>query len=276
MQAAFLEVDHAPYKKVLFPLDYSLPCEAVLPYVREMAQRPGSELTILQCLPLSVYASGGGDDHKTDASRLATHCEMALAGLDARRLIADDEPAAAIAALVEANGIDLVMMPTHGDGLIRQVLNGSVTANVLHNSGCAVWTAIHEHLVPNVAEPRYRSVVCAIAGRAAEDEHVARTAAKFAAGRGARLTLLSVVEEPNEGNIANAQDNIEQCKAAWKLDAGMRIAIGSVPKALHDAALREEADLLVVGRGHFRERLGALRSHLYDVIRNAPCPVLSV
>jgi len=41
-----------PYKKVLFPLDYSLPCEAVLPYVREMAQRPGSELTILQCLPL--------------------------------------------------------------------------------------------------------------------------------------------------------------------------------------------------------------------------------
>ena len=265
-----------PYKKILFPLDYSLPCEAVLPYVREMAQRPGAELIILQCLPLSVYASAGAGDPKTDASRLATHCEMALAGIDAHRLIADGEPAAAIAEIAKANGIDLVMMPTHGDGPIRQILNGSVTAQVLLNSSCPVWTAVHDHLVPNVTEPRYRSVVCAIAGHAEEDEHVARTAARFAAGRGARLTLVSVVDKPEEAAIANAQDSIEQCKASWKLDAGMRIAIGSVPKALHDAALQEEADLLVVGRGHFHGRLGRLRSHLYDVIRQAPCPVISV
>lgn len=264
-----------PYKKILFPLDYSLPCEAVLPYVREMAQRPGAELTILQCLPLSVYASSAGDP-KTDASRLATHCEMALADIDAHRLIADNEPAAAIADIVNANAIDLVMMPTHGDGPVRQLLNGSVTAQVLHNSNCAVWTAVHEHLVPNVAEPRYRSVVCAITGHADEDEHVARAAAKFAAGRGARLTLVAVVDEAREPLIAAAQDSIEQCKASWKLEAGMRIAIGSIPQALHGAALQEEADLLVVGRGHFRERLGRLRSHLYDVIRHAPCPVLSV
>lgn len=265
-----------PFKKILFPLDYSLPCEAVLPYVREMAQRPGAELTILQCLPLSVYASVGADDPKTDASRLATHCEMDLARIDAHRVIADGEPADAINNFAKANGIDLVMMPTHGDGPIRQLLNGSVTAQVLHNSSCSVWTAVHEHLLPNVAEPRYRSVVCAINGHSKEDEHVAKAAAKFAIGRGARLTFVNVVDETSEPLIAEAQSTLEKCKTDWGIDARTRVACGPTPRALHDAALQDEADLLVVGRGHFQDRLGKLRSHLYDVIRLAPCPVLSV
>lgn len=265
-----------PFNRILFPLDYSLPCEAVLPYVREMAQRPGSQLTILQCLPLSVYASVGTDDQKTDSSRLATHCELQLAGIDVHRVIADGDPVAAICDFVKDNRIDLVMMPTHGDGLVRQLLNGSITARVLHNSNCAVWTAVHDHLLPNVAEPRYRSIVCAITGNTEEDEHVAKAAAKFAADRVSRLTLVSVIGEPAEALIAEAQTNLEKCKAAWRIDACTRVRFGTVPKALHDAALQDDADLLVVGRGHFQGRLGQLRSHLYDVVRRAPCPVLSV
>jgi hypothetical protein len=39
--------------------------------------------------------------------------------------------------------VDLVMMPTHGVGTFRSFLVGSVTAKVLHDANCPVWTAAH-------------------------------------------------------------------------------------------------------------------------------------
>ena len=43
---------------------------------------------------------------------------------------------------------------------------------------------------------------------------------------------------------------------------------GSVGRAVHQAALASDADLLVIGRG--------AGSHGYAIIREAPCPVISV
>jgi nucleotide-binding universal stress UspA family protein len=40
--------------------------------------------------------------------------------------------------------------------------------------------------------------------------------------------------------------------------------------------LAEQADLVIIGRGHADRALGRLRSHTYNIIRNAPCPVISV
>jgi len=34
--------------------------------------------------------------------------------------------------------------------------------------------------------------------------------------------------------------------------------------------------LLIVGRGHLRENIAQVWSHLYTIIRESPCPVLSV
>jgi hypothetical protein len=44
-----------PYRKVLFPLDYSIPCEAVLPYGREMersSQRRVGGIKMTRATPL--------------------------------------------------------------------------------------------------------------------------------------------------------------------------------------------------------------------------------
>jgi nucleotide-binding universal stress UspA family protein len=42
------------------------------------------------------------------------------------------------------------------------------------------------------------------------------------------------------------------------------------------AALREDADLVVIGRGRLHETLGRLRSNAYAIIRDSPCAVISV
>jgi hypothetical protein len=36
-----------PFRKILFPVDYSEPCRAVVPYVKEMAWRFSAQLTLV-------------------------------------------------------------------------------------------------------------------------------------------------------------------------------------------------------------------------------------
>jgi nucleotide-binding universal stress UspA family protein len=52
-------------------------------------------------------------------------------------------------------------------------------------------------------------------------------------------------------------------------------AVGSVADLVRSVALRKRADLVVIGRG-CHTGLDRLRSHAYSIIREAPCPVLSV
>jgi nucleotide-binding universal stress UspA family protein len=45
---------------------------------------------------------------------------------------------------------------------------------------------------------------------------------------------------------------------------------------VREYALRTQADLVVIGRGHTQRALGRLRTHAYSILRNSPCPVLSI
>ena len=46
-----------PFRKIVFPVDYSEPCRAVAPYVQEMAARYSAELTAVHAYaPLDAIA----------------------------------------------------------------------------------------------------------------------------------------------------------------------------------------------------------------------------
>jgi nucleotide-binding universal stress UspA family protein len=51
---------------------------------------------------------------------------------------------------------------------------------------------------------------------------------------------------------------------------------GAVSKIVTAAALHHDGDLVLVGRGVLIETFGQLRSNTYSIIRDAPCPVLSM
>jgi hypothetical protein len=42
------------------------------------------------------------------------------------------------------------------------------------------------------------------------------------------------------------------------------------------AAEHHEADLVIIGRGKLLSTFGRLRTHAYAIIRDSPCPVLSL
>jgi hypothetical protein len=51
---------------------------------------------------------------------------------------------------------------------------------------------------------------------------------------------------------------------------------GDVARVVRRAAEENHADLVVIGRGLIHEQFGRMRTHVYSIIREASCPVISV
>jgi len=45
-----------PFRKILFPVDYSESCQAIIPYVKEMTQHFSSELSLVHAYGLGALA----------------------------------------------------------------------------------------------------------------------------------------------------------------------------------------------------------------------------
>jgi nucleotide-binding universal stress UspA family protein len=107
-------------------------------------------------------------------------------------------------------------------------------------------------------------------------------ATAFAAELGACVHIVHAIPEAGETFPPN-QEIIQQASAALKsieTAAGSRAAVPIIPRGVASAvcscAEREKADLLVIGRGIQDGVLGRLRANAYSIIRQSPCPVVSV
>jgi nucleotide-binding universal stress UspA family protein len=88
---------------------------------------------------------------------------------------------------------DLIMMPTCGMGPPRPFLIGSVTAKVLHDARCAVWTSPHPRELE--AFRPYRQIVCAMDYRVLSREFLAR-ASQVARLSKSRFSVVSAIPCP--------------------------------------------------------------------------------
>jgi hypothetical protein len=60
------------------------------------------------------------------------------------------------------------------------------------------------------------------------------------------------------------------------IDLRVHLLDVGLPQGIYQAAREEGVDLLIVCRGHLRESIAHVWSHLYTIIRESPCPVQSV
>ena len=201
------------------------------------------------------------------------------------RVTALGDPAEKIAEFTRDNRVDLVMLPTHGHGLFRSLLLGSITAKVLHDVHCPVWTAAHAS--KQHAQEAPRKILCALDG---SDKSLAlvQWAADFSRQVGASLQLLHVVRtisdwlslESEQGLQeelrAESRTRIEAMLKSGGWDLPLRVAVGEIVNTITEEARQEGADLIVLGRGAMHETLGRLRTHAHGIIQRSPCPVLSV
>jgi nucleotide-binding universal stress UspA family protein len=283
-----------PFQRILFPVDFSEPCAAVVPHVQQMVMHFSANLTLLHIYEprLQVYGETGAiiesapDLLAREVARLRDFSATHFPGLRTTQLVEQGEPGAVIRDTIQRNGMDLVMMPTRGRGVFRRLLLGSVTAKVLHDVSCAVWTGVHSSLAEHLSPLPYRSMLCA-AGLDPETPDLLRGASALAFSFGAKLHIVHCIETPPMSleidfapyrqRITDAADlELRLIMRNVGVDASLSVVDGPLDARIRKEALDRSADLIITGRGHHQGRLIRMFSQLYSIVRESPCPVLSL
>lgn len=286
------------FKHILFPVDFSDRCFAVRPLVKSTAQQFNTRLTLMHVIQIPIGWYGGMEAafpvmfdvpemKKAAVTQLNTFFESSELSELPQIVIEHGEPAAKITAYVEQSDVDLIMMPTHGYGKFRSLLLGSVTAKVLHDAKCTVWTDAPTNGAKLENRLNCQSILCAI-DLVPESVELIHYAADLAREYKATLRLvhaISATEALPDRNLDTEfrqflfQVNREEiAKLQREANTNLEVCMegGGVSAVVCAAARHHKADLLVIGRGRLYETLGRLRTNSYAIIRDSPCPVMSV
>jgi nucleotide-binding universal stress UspA family protein len=284
-------------QNILFPVDFSASCVAMAPYAKRAAAIWGAKVTLVHVFdlyshdavqlyvrPLSEVAE---EQQGLARAKLNSFLKSEFPVEECPRVLLSGDAARKIVHLARTNGFDLIVMPTHA-GFFRRTLLGSTTAKVLNDADCPVLTTQHaETISPRRLE--HREWVCAI-GLTADSGRVLQYASRAAAAVHANLTLVHAIpangtdlpvqldleERLQSAKREAASRRIEELQRAAGSHAPVRIATGAIKDILTEEAHRLRADVLVMGRSPQSGALGRMRDLSYAVVRDAPCPVLSV
>jgi nucleotide-binding universal stress UspA family protein len=284
-------------QRILFPIDFSERSRAAAPFVLSLAQRYEAQVVLLHVFepPPAVYAGMGiaypevydlNDIQSDLLPKLAGFAEAELPKVHVSCTVEMGSTAAVITEYAETNEIDLIAMPTHGYGPFRRTLLGSVTAKVLHDARVPVWTSAHAPEPSHRAHPKPRFVLVAL-DLQPESQHTLEAALQLGREAGAHVEVVYVAPEGEispehaEKRIAELLALVEREQSATiaqyeEVEADVVVDGGSIAQFIRRAALRQRTDLIVIGRGSIQGGLSRLRSNAYAIVREAPCPVLSV
>ncbi len=283
--------------RIILPVDFSERSKAAAHYAKALACRFRSEIILTHTFELSKMLvnmpEGGVPEGWWEERRLQTQRQLFEFQLDdfrnmpLRHLLLEGDVAGSIVDLAHSEKADLIVMPTHGYGPFRRFVLGSVTAKVLHDADCPVLTGVHMEQMPALEPVFFRNVLCAIDFDTA-GERALRWAAAFAAEFHANLTVVhalptmaySEMSYYDQGLPRMLKDvaarKMEELKKSVGVAADVILNTGSIAEVVHNAAIERKADLIVVGRHENPGILGRLRANAYAIVRESPCPVVSV
>ena len=291
-------------RRILFPIAFSNAADSMARSVREMAECFNATITILNAFnPLPEYFQGPLIDDRCSSKeepalpysaallelrnlqkkRLETFSQSHFSGMRYSVRIEDGDPAMVIEWVARCEKTDLIMMPTRGLGRFRRLLLGSVTSKVLHDTSFPLWTSTHKPELSSSLPQGYRSILCAV-GMNQRDDAVFKAAHLFARAYDANLCLLHIKVpadvQDRQSLPRSIRYSFDRACTGKGVQAAMnvriRILVGNSAEGICQTAREESADLVIVGRGHVQESFAQVWSHVYTIIRESPCPVLTV
>lgn len=293
-------VDHLSVRRILVPIVFADLSLYILPQAAWLARRLQAEIILLHVVeplnyPAGIFEAGDKISAQDLTSRVVhrAQCDLdqtllpELDGVAVTRLLLHGEPAVEIANTAFNENVDLIMLATRGFGAFHRFLVGSVTAKVLHESDCPVWTGAHLE-DPAVGEFAVRNVLCSV-DLSHHSYRTAALAAQLASSIGAALTLVHITEsidtygpggtrvDPKwrDAIVGLATKEMDALQQSVGTKAEAIIESGNVVQLLNQAAQRTKANLLVIGHSPVRGHLGN-NSNGYAIIRESRIPVLSV
>jgi len=139
----------ARFQHILVPVDFSPLSELAADHARSLADLSGAAVDCLHVVRLErmmvVHPESatteipGAQAQVQDARRaLARFAESRFPDVPTRTAVRCGEPATEIVHHAREAGCDLIVMGTHADGVLRRLVFGSVSKQVLESSPCGV------------------------------------------------------------------------------------------------------------------------------------------
>ena len=263
--------------------------------VESLARRFGSKVTVLHVfeIPATWYGTAEApainltcfqEFYKAAEESLASF-KLNLPADRVEKVICDGDPSVRIANWAREHPTDLIMLGTRGFGKIQGLLLGSVAAKVIHDTPCPVWTDANAP-VHAAQQNEINDVLCAVD---IDEESISlmRFASEVARLFVARLHLVHCIPEaetrPNKYFdfdlhrylLEGARIELKKLQREAGVECEITINGGGVAKAVRNLAIEKKIGLIVLGRGASQQRFGRLRTHAYQIVHDAPCPVLS-
>ena len=133
------------YKKIMVPLDGSQVAECVIPHIERIAGKSTARVVLVTVVePLDIPTRGQiaisdeeikqiDNEGKNEATKYLKQVSSRLtaAGVNTDTVILTGKPADSIASYAVNNGVDLIIMATHGRSGISKIFWGSVAEKIL-------------------------------------------------------------------------------------------------------------------------------------------------
>lgn len=299
------------YKRMLVPLDSSELAEVVFAYAKELAGRLHMEVILLH-----VYGHDERDEAalrqdylnkaiemvKSQASEVWANSggEPGARTIEVRAVLVEGHAADEVLRYAEENGVDLILMATHGRSGVMRWAMGSVADKVLRASKVPVWlirAGIPKEVVYD--ECVMETLLVPLDGSELAESvlpHV-EALAKQRNPEGMKAVLLTVCEPPvnpvydPQGMPLDWPDHMERSKSeakkylngvAGRIErAGLAVSVeivgGEVAEGIIESAERNAADLIVMAtHGRSGIKRWAYGSVAERVLQGATSPVFLV
>lgn len=283
---------------IVLPVDFSTRSAGVAAHARVLAKQFNASVVLVHVMRPFQLAAEGVDvpsavvlDWYTQQkplllSKLEEFANIYLQHCKVKTVFREGEPATEIIRVAKEEDADVIMIPTHGYGPFRRFLLGSVASKVLSDSPIPVLTGTHIE-IPKDEKQHIDAILVAVD---LDDRVPHLIAAGDALAKQYGATLHVVHASPDDGAgaarymdptwrldiarriEAQLQDSVAEAGAT----ASVHVIAGEVAKVVRSVADDVKADLVILGRPLDTSFMGRLRTHSYAIVREAPCPVLSM
>jgi len=238
------------------------------------------------------------EDAHTEAKEKLDQLSDRLEGIPHRSYVRHGQVWKNLAAIIDDNQVDLIVVGTHGRTGLGKLLLGSVAEDILRHASCPVLTvgpkvsgraklpALQSRgrdLAP--LELELREIVFAT-NFAKSAERIAQEAVSLAAEFQARLTLMHVIEDYTHlgSEPGPIEDGMRKLNELIPINAVLQhlpdtvIEFGHAPERILKVAAEREADMIILGARASAE-VGTTHlpwSSAHHVIAQAHCPVLTI
>ena len=268
----------SPVRNILMATDFSEGSEKAFKYAQAVAAYYGAEMYVAHVVGSGVFpVLPAQEREKLLAEAREAMSRFVPSGRDSSRchsVIEGGEPADVLRNFARQKSIDLLVLGTSGRKGLKRFVLGSVAEEIFREMLCPVLT-VGPHTSDTVPEPPRLHRVLFVTDLTPASLEALPCAVRLARDHHATLALLHVVK-------SHADETAGQAALANLTPAGMdlRVRTGLPAETVVKFAREEKVDLMVLGvrSGGTWERAA---THLpgpvaYNIIAQAPCPVLTV